>query len=134
MNQPHVYIYPSSLPPSFHPLGRHRAQSWAPCDIQQIPNGYFTRGSARVKPSLSVHSFPIHPPSNTLPSTCSHIHSQHLGLYYCPTKTFSPVSFWSHPEIVSFQLSKFSVLKVSVFFFFFFSLYISNESPYIFTY
>ena len=48
---------------------------------------------------------------------CSHIHFQHCCLYSFPTKTLSPVSFWNHPKIVSFQLSKFSVLKVSDFFF-----------------
>ena len=31
-----VYIpSPVSLPPQSHPLGRHRASSWAPCAIQQ---------------------------------------------------------------------------------------------------
>ena len=47
VNQGQVYIYslplepPSHSPPSPRPpLGHHRAQSWAPCALQQLPTSY----------------------------------------------------------------------------------------------
>ena len=46
VNQPYVYIYPLPLGPPFHShphpthLGHHRAPSWAPCAVQQVPTSY----------------------------------------------------------------------------------------------
>ena len=43
MSQFYVHIYPLPLgPPSLHPapLSHHRALSWAPCAMQQLPTSY----------------------------------------------------------------------------------------------
>ena len=35
----------ASLPLPSHPLGHHRAPSWAPCLTEEVPSTYFTHGS-----------------------------------------------------------------------------------------
>ena len=64
VNQLYVYLYPLSLgpsppPPHPTPLGHHRALSWAPCAIQQVPTSYlfYTWEWAYVKPNLPIHPF-----------------------------------------------------------------------------
>ena len=61
----------SSPPPNSHfsPLGHHRAPSWVPQAIQQVPTGHFTHGSVCMSlllapfiptsPSLSVPTSPF---------------------------------------------------------------------------
>ena len=49
-----MYIHPLTLAPPFYPtshstpLGHHRAPSWAPCTMQQLPTSCFTHGSVYV--------------------------------------------------------------------------------------
>ena len=53
VNWLYVYIYIPTLlslspmcPPHPTPLGHHRALSWAPCGIPQLPTSYFTHAAA----------------------------------------------------------------------------------------
>ena len=89
VNQLDVYIFPFPLGPPFHhtpqptSLGHHRAQSWAPCAIRQVPIAvYFTHGSVYM--SIPISQFI--PPS--LPPPCPHVHSLCLHLYSCPANRF----------------------------------------------
>ena len=65
------------LPPPPHPphLGHHRAPSWAPCAIQQVPTSYlfYTWWCIYVNPNL-----PVHP---TLPFPAPRVHMS--VLYAC---------------------------------------------------
>ena len=59
----------SHLTPQSHPLGHHRAPSWAPCAAQQLPTSclFYLWSSVSVSPSLSVHpNLPI-PTVSTCP-------------------------------------------------------------------
>ena len=99
MNQLYVYIYPlPPLGPIPHPtpLGHHRAPSWAPCAIPQVPIGCFTCSSTYVSSDL-----PTHP---TLPNTpCVHA-SVSLCLYSCPGTRFI---------CIVFSYSSYSLLSLS---------------------
>ena len=48
----HVYAYIPSLPPlpptTLTPLGHHRARSWTPCAILQLPTGHLLSGPGRL--------------------------------------------------------------------------------------
>ena len=64
---------------NFHPtpLGHHRALSWAPCTIQQVPTSYlfYTWWCIYVNPNLLIHPTLSHP----------HVHSSVLcksAFYY----------------------------------------------------
>ena len=70
---------PILLAAPFHPLGCHRAQSWAPCDIQQVPNGYFTRGSAHVSNPVSQFIPSLLTPLLTL--SLQHVHTSILSIW-----------------------------------------------------
>ena len=54
---------PSWTSPSPHPtlLGHHRARSWAPCAIQQLPASYpfYTRYCEYINPHFPVHLSPL---------------------------------------------------------------------------
>ena len=76
----------TSLPPHLHPihLGHHRAPSWAPCAVQQLPTGYqfYTWQWIYVNPNIPVHLTP----ATLSPCVCSlrlQIHS-----YSCPEDRF----------------------------------------------
>ena len=64
----YMYTYIPSLldlPPTPHPthLGQHRAQSWAPCALQQVPTSYlfYTGQCTYVNPSVPIHLPPPAP-------------------------------------------------------------------------
>ena len=87
----YMYTYIPSLldlPPTPTPnpthLGHHRAPSWAPCVIQQVPTSYlfYTWQCRYVNPNLSIHPTP----PSLFP--CPHIHSLQLRLYSCPANRF----------------------------------------------
>ena len=89
VNQLYVYIYPlppgSPSHPQPHPtpLGHHRAPSWAPCAMQELPTSfYFTHGSVYM--SIPISHFI--PPSPFPP--CPKVHSLHLCLYSYPANRF----------------------------------------------
>ena len=68
-----------SLPGTPSPLGHHRAQSWAPCAIEQLPTSclFYTWQCRYVKANL-----PIIPPSASLPCVqMSRSEFQALGTY-----------------------------------------------------
>ena len=87
-NLVHTHIYISSLlslPPTVHPtpLGHHRALSWAPCAIQQLPPSYlfYTQWYIYVNATLSI--------CPTLPfSLYPQVHSSCPCLYSCPANRF----------------------------------------------
>ena len=65
----YTYIpYLLNLPPTSNPhpthLGHHRAPSWAPCALQQVPTSYlfYTRLCIYVNPNLPMHPTPLSPP------------------------------------------------------------------------
>ena len=80
------------------PLDRHRAPSWAPCAIQQLPTGWFMQGSAHL--SIPVSQFI--PPLSTqtrvhtsVPSVCASILTLQIG---------SPVSFFWTTHILTYDI------------------------------
>ena len=54
----HLDLPPTSLPPL---EGHHRARSWAPCAIQQLPASYpfYTRYCEYINPHFPVHLSPL---------------------------------------------------------------------------
>ena len=54
----HLDLPPTSLPPL---EGHHRARSWAPCAIQQLPASYpfYTRHCEYINPHSPVHLSPL---------------------------------------------------------------------------
>ena len=88
MNQLFIYIHPLPLgdpsrPIHPTPLGHHRALSWAPCVIEQLPTSYlfYTRYciyARAIFQSVSPSPSPL----------CLHIHFLHLRLYSCPENRF----------------------------------------------
>ena len=78
-----------SPPPNLTPLGCHRAQSWAPCTIQQVLTSYFPHGSVYV--STLVSQFVL--PSPPLSPLCLHVCSLCLCFHSCPANRFSCTIF-----------------------------------------
>ena len=84
-----IYAYIPSvlsllLPPS-HPLGHHRALSWAPCAIQQLPTSYpfyiwyciYVNSSLPVHPTFSFTRCP------QVCSLCRHLYSCCANRFIC---------------------------------------------------
>ena len=97
VNQLCVYIYPLPLGPPCHltpphptHLGHHRAPSWAPWAIQQVPTSYlfYTWPCTYVNPNLPIHHT-LHSPQPPCP---------HLG-----PKSFSYTVMRSSPSNRSFS-------------------------------
>ena len=70
-NQLYVYIYPFPFGPPFHPvnpthLRHHRAQSWAPCAMQQLPTATATAKSLQPCPTL-CNPIDGSPPGSPIP-------------------------------------------------------------------
>ena len=67
VNQPYIHVYslpldsPPSVPSPCHPLGHHRASSWAPCAIQQIPTSalFYTQQCVYVSVNLLIRCTPF---------------------------------------------------------------------------
>ena len=55
----------ASLPAT--PLGHHRAQSWAPCVIQQLPANCLIHGGVCMSILITFSSHPSSPPASTCP-------------------------------------------------------------------
>ena len=74
----YTYTHPLSAeppsPPTLHPtaLGHHRAQSWGPCAIEQLPTSClcYTRFCLHVSATLSTNPTLCHPNPLPLVSTC----------------------------------------------------------------
>ena len=110
VNQLYVYIYPlpleppSHLPPASHPLGYHRALSWASCAVQQLPISYLFYMAVHICqcwfPSLPHPLLP-----HLRPQVCS------LRLHLCPfpAKRFISTIFldstYIHPLIYNIWFS-----------------------------
>ena len=77
---PSLLILPAVSPPPPPTPGHHRASSWAPFAIQQIPTSalFYTQQCVYVSVNLLIRCtlFPC--------PLCWHIHSLHLRLYSCP--------------------------------------------------
>ena len=84
-----VYTYtlrlgPSSHCPPAHPLGHHRALSWAPQAISRLPLAIdFMHNSMHMSAPLSQLI-----PSSPSPPPRPHGHSLHLHLYSCPANRY----------------------------------------------
>ena len=74
-------------PPHPTPLGGHKAPSWSPCAIQQLPTSYFTHGSAYMSVLLSVC------PTLPFPPLCPQVRSLCPCLYSCPVTRFNSTIF-----------------------------------------
>ena len=91
-----IYIYthtqthpfplePSSYPPHLTPLGHHRALSWAPCVIWQLPTSFlfYIQLCLYVNATLSIC------PTLPFPSaSCPQVGSLRLSLHSCPENRF----------------------------------------------
>ena len=88
-----IHIGPPS-PPS-HPLGRHRALSWAPCAILQLPTSYLFYIHSSVQFSHSVISDSLRP--HELQHTRPPCPSPTPGIY----RNSCPSSWWCHSAISS---------------------------------
>ena len=90
VSQLYVCIYPLPLELPIHshptPLGHHRAWSWAPCAIRQLPTSCLTHGGVYVDSDLLIHpAFPSAPVvfmlssiSSSLFLPCKQVHRDHF--------------------------------------------------------
>ena len=70
------------LSPLPTPLGHHRASSWVPCAIQQLPTNYLFYTWQCIYVSAALPICPI----LSCPSPCPQVHSLCLHLYSCAAK------------------------------------------------
>ena len=94
----HSLPHPSYPLPHLTPLGHHRAPSWAPCAIWQVPTSYlfYTWYCIHVSPNLPVHATPFPPLS-------PHVCSLGLRLYSCPETRFICTIFLDSEQVENFK-------------------------------
>ena len=110
VNQLYVYIYLLPLGPPSHSipqpncLGHHRAASWAPWAIQQLPTRClaYTQKCIYVSAVLSVHRL--------LSCLCPWVCSLHRHLCSCPRNKFVCTIFLDSTYMHSYRISVFVFL------------------------
>ena len=93
-NQLYVYIYPLPLrPPPILPFSGHRAPSWVPYVIQQLPTSslFYTWCSVCMSILISIVSSSLFPPP---PTRCVHVPVLYIGISIPALELSSSVPFF----------------------------------------
>ena len=102
-NHPPTSQTPSHPPPCPTPLGHHRALSWIPWAIHQLPTSYHISYTAvYIYMSVLLSQFVSSSPS----LLCPHTHSLCLCLYSCPANRFICTIFLEDCYLIKMPISR----------------------------